>query len=145
MTDAQEPENGAPIEFNALRDTYYEATATASELARKLGFGGLALVWLFSGGGTQDARQVHIDGAFRWPAFLFVVALTLDLTQYIYRSAGFGFYQWYLEKYRSTKSEDRVLLPRTLNWPHLLLFWMKLAAVFVGYVMLLFELGDRLT
>jgi hypothetical protein len=131
-------------QFAEVRATYYEASGTTSELNRRLGFAAIALIWLFSGGGAGDARQVRIDDAFEVPALFVVISLGLDLLQYVWRSAAFGLWTWQRER-NGTREEDDVLVPRPLNWPTLSMFWTKVALMALAYLLLTLELASRLT
>jgi hypothetical protein len=131
--------------FADVRAAYYEASGTTSDLNRRLGFAAIALIWLFSGGGSNDARQVQIDRDFRLAALLVVVSLATDLAQYVWRTAALGAWTWRTERRTSAQDDDIVTLPRRLNWPTIGLFWLKLLFMAAAYVALSTELSSRLS
>jgi hypothetical protein len=61
-----------------------EATAKVSELARNLGLGAIAIVWIFKN--PEGAKVLLPAKILSWALFLAVSSLGLDLLQYIFRS-----------------------------------------------------------
>lgn len=121
--------------LQAYRDAYYEYSGKASDIARQLGFAGIAVIWLFKTNGAEDGYYTLDSDLFR-AGFLIVVALSLDLLQYVVSAAIWGIFTRHIEK-RGGKTTRMGQAPIYLNWPGLFFFWTKLAAVLVAYAVLL--------
>lgn len=117
---------------------YYVMSGAASNSARQLAFAGIAVVWILA----ADNNIVPVEYAnLRLPIFAFVLALALDLIQYV---AGTGMYwQFAREKERNNK-EKFTEFPRRLNIPSEIVFIGKVAAVIWGYGLLFWILGPIL-
>ncbi|MBN7796649.1 hypothetical protein [Parahaliea mediterranea] len=113
---------------------YYEArSATASNVARQSAFAGIALVWIFK---DQVGQEFALPMGLLYPTICMMVGLAADLMQYVVASAIWGFYCRIKEKEFDPDPNPEFRNPNWINWPALGLFWLKLAAVLVGYVLL---------
>jgi len=119
---------------------YETYTKAASEGARSLSFGGIAVVWLFK---AEQHGAIHLDRLVLSAGLCFVAALALDILHYICGVIVFQIFGNIRE--RKTSSAQNADNPRFLNWPLDLLFWAKLLAVVAGYVCLLVYLSGKLT
>ena len=136
------------ISLDEVRTTYYAATGKTSDIVRQLAFAGIAFIWVFSGGNVVSASHGHlaVPGDLENAGICFVIALALDLIQYAYRSAAFGIAQWNREKQEERdkqKKGQKYELPRPINYPTLACFWLKVAAIVVGYGFLAFGIATK--
>ena len=68
-----------------------EATGRASEIARNLGLGAIAVIWIFKN--PEHVKVFLPNKLLSWALFLAVCSLGLDLFQYIFRSVTlYNFY-----------------------------------------------------
>lgn len=111
---------------------YQKHSGKASDLVRQLAFAGLALVWLFK---TDKSGGVKLPANLLWPAGLIILALVLDLVQYTYASAAWGTFNRMVEKHY--RDDQEFGAPTWINWPTLICFWAKIAAVIAAYCLLL--------
>lgn len=122
------------MRLSDYRQTYYEFSGTASEVARKLAFAGIAFVWIFK---TSNGTTPGIPHELILPAGLLVLALALDLFQYVAATAIWGVFQWREEaKLRDINDDPELCSPRWFKWPQMILFILKLVAVCLCYVIL---------
>lgn len=117
------------MKLESYRSTYYELSGKASDVARQLSFAGIALIWIFK---LENAGPLSIPAPLIFPAALFVVALALDLSQYVFGALIWGAFSHYHER-KGKKDNQNVLAPVYFNWPALLCFWLKVATVLVAY------------
>lgn len=123
---------------------YEDRSRTAGDVARKLAFAGIAIVWIFSGGTPANARVIRIPHDLRWPAVLLTAGLAFDLLQYIWASFAWGFYHRYKEHKLGRGSEVDFGAPRPINYLTLIFFWAKLASVMAAYAIMVDYLARRL-
>ncbi|HBG06924.1 MAG: hypothetical protein A2075_12555 [Geobacteraceae bacterium GWC2_58_44] len=122
------------MKLSDYRETYYEFSGKASEVARKLAFAGIALVWIFK---TSDAPTPKIPKELILPTGLLVLTLVFDLFQYIAATAIWGVFQWYEERKLSDINDDPELsTPPCLKWPQNTFFGLKLISISMAYVLL---------
>jgi hypothetical protein len=125
------------MKLQDVRSTYYELSGKTSDLVRQLGFAGIALIWLFK---TDIAGQPRIPGALVVPGLLIVVALTLDLLQYVAGTLIWGMYNRQKERAGSSPEEEFTAHP-ALNWPTLVCFWGKVVLMSIAYALLILFLA----
>lgn len=136
------------LTLQQVRDTYYQATAKASDIARQLALAGIAFVWIFSGGNvvTDNNGHLHTTDTLLLVGLFLVIALAADLLQYLYRSAAFGVFQWRKEiDQQGGTAPGHFYLPRWINYPSIVLFWLKVGAVVVAYIFLGLELASKIS
>jgi len=119
---------------------YQDLSRTASEVARKLAFSGIALIWVFAPGQPSNPA---IPRGLLVPGILIVIGLALDLLQYISGTASWGVYAR-IQANSGRKASDTVKPPRWLNWPQNTAFWLKLASIVATYGLLLSFLTKKL-
>jgi hypothetical protein len=112
-----------------LRQAYYDLTAKVSDITRQLALAGIALVWLFK---SESHGRAEVPHALLLPATFAVIALALDLTQYLYASAAWGIFNR-LQERRDVSPEAEFSAPPAMNWPTLVFFWSKVAFVVLAY------------
>lgn len=119
--------------FKQLRDDYYSFSGKASDAARQLAFGGLAIVWFFH---TQQKTGIVLPAALFWPAIAFVLALGLDLFHYAAASLIWGAFTA-SKRNAGAEDDDVIEVPKPLNYPALICFSAKLVVLLWGYADLL--------
>lgn len=121
------------MKLKDAREAYDTFSWKASDIARQLGFAGLAIVWLSAIQGEEGARLPH---RLALATGLIVTSLALDLLQYLYGSVAWGIFHRYKEL--SGVGEDKEFTaPAKINWPTNGLFWLKQLPVLGAYALLL--------
>lgn len=81
------------------RGAYYEASGTASSIARQLALTAVAIIWLLAGGLSKDSR-IHLSLLLLWASLAVIGAIFFDLMQYLW--AGTAYAVW------ARRSEERL-------------------------------------
>jgi hypothetical protein len=115
------------------RETYYDLSAKASDIARQLSFAGIALIWVFRDGAPDPTSLPRV---LLLPTTLLIAALACDLLQYIIGTAVWGAFARHQEK-NGKKPDSALLAPGYFNWPALFFFWSKLVNVLAAYFLIL--------
>ena len=123
------------------REYYYFHTGKVSDIVRQLGLGAIAIVWLFRSG---DTTALAIPSELLTPLKLVVAGLALDLLQYAFGAALWGFFQWRKER-SGTRETGEFEAPDWINWPALVCFWLKVLAITYAYWFLLNYLANALS
>jgi hypothetical protein len=111
---------------------FYDHTGKASDIARQLSFAGLGIIWLFYKDKSVDTLVIEPD--LQLPVFIFVLALSLDLLQYVISSLTWGIWCGVAEKkLKGPKDNPDIEAPRLINCPGNVLFLLKIVAVIYGY------------
>ena len=113
--------------------TYRELTGQSSDIARKLNFSGIALIWVFRSSG--DGLPA-LPRALFLPAFFIVLSLGLDLLQYALGALFWGAFAR-VQELRGVEREAEFKAPSFLNWCAVGAFWSKLISIAVAYSLLL--------
>jgi hypothetical protein len=93
------------------------------------------------GSSVTIRSKLTIPSNLVWVGLLLAITLTIDLAQYLYRSAAFGLYGRYVENH--PKQFDGTL-PLWFNRPTIVCFIAKAASLAVAYVSLAWILADRI-
>lgn len=129
------------MKLEQYRGAYYEYSGKASDIARQLGFAGIALIWAFktnnSDGSFSLAPELLLAGA------LIVAGLSFDLLQYVVAAVIWGTYSRHKEK-QGIKSGSNLDAPRYFNWPGLAFFTLKIVSILSAYVVLFCFLWNQL-
>jgi hypothetical protein len=146
------------------RQIYYGATDSLSQVNRQLDFAGIGVIWILKTGESKVAA-IPFDQSLLLPLTAFVLAIALDLLQYIYKSAAWGIFHRIKEKTKEQPEQidkrHRHLFNRTgetgqfnsdfdfkapaaINWPTLVAFWGKVIFTVFSYTMLLRYLAGKL-
>jgi hypothetical protein len=129
------------VKLQDLRSAYYEFSGKASDIARTLALSAIAIVWIFKvegkDGSLRFARPLVIGAGGA------VLALSLDLLQYVWGALLWGGWARLKER-RGTRRDEEFRAPAWFNWPGLVFFWGKLAAILASYVVLLEYLAGKL-
>lgn len=122
------------MKLSDYRETYYEFSGKASEVARKLAFAGIALIWIFK---TSDVPTPKIPEELILPTGLLVLTLAFDLFQYVAATIIWGFFQWYEEKKLNDINDDPELSSHPcFKWPQNTFFGLKLMSISMAFVLL---------
>lgn len=128
------------MKLKDARENYYYYSQKTSEIVRQLGFAGIALVWVFKN--DVEGRQT-VPSELLPAALLIVIGLGVDLLQYVAGSLIWGIYNGLKER-AETKEGTEFLAPRPINWPTLVLFWVKTIMMIFAYIYILRFLVYRL-
>jgi hypothetical protein len=124
-----------------LAHRVYEArSGAASTICRQLGFAGIALIWAFR---VVDGENVAVPQVLLLPAALIVASLALDLFHYAVASAMWAIVGRVFELRENRGKLVPSRAPRWMNYPAVVLFWLKLAAMAAAYYLLLRYLAAR--
>jgi len=126
---------GAPT-LKDYRESYYSASVKASDIARQLGFAGIALIWIFQRTEKDVWDSYSLPEQLSLPTLFIVTSLILDLLQYVYKSAAWGWLQRRLELKHGPDITAEYIVSKYWNWPTLGFFWSKFLAVGIAYVLL---------
>jgi hypothetical protein len=137
------------LKLSASQDAYHEASATASEVVRKLAFAGIAFVWLLAGG--LQTSGVTLNSRLLTAGLGLLLALALDLSQYLWKTLAWGIWsrrselRLVRERASFPLSENEIgLAPgwfTTITW---WLFALKMAAIIFAYIFIAVELVGRI-
>lgn len=143
------------MKLREARDEANVLTSLLSNVSRQLLLAGVAVVWLFSGGGELDAREVDVPGDLEIALFVFVVGLGFDFLQYVGQAFGTRWHYWrknveYLAQRDALEERGEDYRDQPVDFPNWIprwatTFWaLKAAAVFAGYVLLIAAVGRKL-
>jgi hypothetical protein len=125
------------MKISQLKEEYYAASATVSELVRNLSFAGIAIIWVFKAG-KEESAGIPYDPTMKMPMLFLVAALACDLIQYLYKTAVWGClntHHW--NKIREGEDESKeVSISGLVNWLSVILFWAKGVLCITAYVLL---------
>ncbi len=122
------------MKLSDYRETYYEFSGKTSDIARKLAFVGIALVWIFK---TEAKPAPTIAQELHLPTVLLALTLTFDLLQYIAGTLIWGVFQWFEErKLADIKEDPELQTPPCFKWPQLFFFCLKLVTILWAYYLL---------
>jgi hypothetical protein len=135
------------MKLEDARKHYDYFSGKTSELTRQLAFAGIAIIWIFKTTGTGPVGQTPLlPTQFVLPLWLIVIALSLDFLHYLFGSISWGAYSWWQErKYNSSDASTGIEdSPGWINWPHLVVYWLKIVALLSGYGTLFFAMWKQL-
>ena len=121
------------MKLKDCRDSYYYNSERASDICRKLGFAGLALIWAFR---VTSSKGIIIPGNLRWAGGLLVGGLVLDFLQYIFGTVVWGAYHRCKEK-QNTPENKEFQAPNYINYPANTCFILKQVVIFVACLLLI--------
>lgn len=132
------------MKLSKAQDAYRDNSGTASTIARQIAFAGIGVVWVFNL--PTSHAQIAIPQELRFVVLLLVVCLALDLLQYVFASFIWGIFARILECRPQSRPVDdpEMDAPPYLNWPALVFFWGKLAALITAYIILAIFIVSRL-
>ncbi|MCH7772261.1 MAG: hypothetical protein IIA49_14810 [Bacteroidetes bacterium] len=118
--------------LNKYIKVYQDLTEKASDLTRKLAFGGIAIIWIFI---ISDSSGLKIPHQLTLPILFFASTLIFDLCHYIY--GGIAYYILYKLKSKKYQQNENVEKPKYLNIPMEIFYFLKLISVILGYIFLI--------
>jgi hypothetical protein len=129
------------MKLETVREAYQDFSGKASEIARYMGYAGLAVIWIFT---TElPANRGRVPTTLIPAAIAIVLGLALDFLQYAYGAAIWGWYGRKKEIARTPPNKE-FEAPAWYNWPTDILFWSKLVVMAVAYAFILAFLWGRL-
>lgn len=125
------------MKLKDTREAYETFTGKASDIARQLGFAGIAIIWLFRSDGKIPSELLPV-------AVLIIVGLAFDFLQYVYGSMVWGVYHH--RKSRQVKFDEnaKFTVPRIINMPTSFFFWGKVVSTGFAYIALGFFVAQQL-
>lgn len=132
------------MKLKTIREAYYGATGTLSELIRNISFAGIASIWILRGEPAESIKVLPPDLVL--PLMIFLLALFLDFLQYVYRSLIWGLYGWLQERKFADKGDETEVNdpPQAINWLNNLLIVAKCASLATACVYLACAAFQRL-
>lgn len=127
------------MKLKDCRENYYFNSGKTSDIVRQLGFAGIAIIWLFK---TEVAGLQIVPADLRIAVILIVLALLLDLLQYVSGTMIWGIYNRMKEKDGTTETEE-FRAPSKINWLTIFFFWAKTAFMAIAYLQLFKFLAAR--
>jgi len=119
------------MKLAGARENYEYFSGKLSEINRQLCFAGIAVVWIFATKSSEGGYALPEQLVF--PLKYFVASLVVDLFQYAYASAAWGYF--HRKKEKSGIGEDTEFgAPMYINWPTIAFFWLKVTLAFIGYL-----------
>lgn len=128
------------------RQRYEDASTQASQVMRQLALGGIAFIWLLSGG--LQGRIVEFSPRLLWAGVTLAASLCLDLSQYLYKTIRWA--RWFhVEEDRLQAGDDKKSVineeagtaPDKINYPTWTLWAAKMISLLAAYVLIFVELG----
>jgi flagellar biosynthesis protein FlhB len=115
-------------------DTFHEFTGLTSSVARQLMFSGIALIWIFKLG--KDGNYT-LSSELMIPVAILILALFLDLMQYVVGSIIWFFFYRYLEKNDNyTDTQENIKSSECFTYILNVFFIAKVLAVIIAYYFL---------
>lgn len=136
----------AQIKIRDLRDTFYDASGTLSDIIRQVSFVGIGVIWLFV---KIIDGKTFIEKQLVWGIGLFIGALLFDVLQYLYKSIVFGVKFRKEEKKFDDSVEDveenTTLLVPSINYFTWGCWGAKILLAIAGYTVLIVYLCNYIT
>ena len=115
-------------------NTFHEFSSLTSNVARQLMFSGIAFIWIFKIGKDGDYT---LSSDLMIPVIMLIVALFLDLMQYVVGSIIWFFFYRYLEKSENYNDEQEDIKSSEYFTYILNVFFVsKILAVLIAYYFL---------
>jgi hypothetical protein len=116
-----------------------QAASRASEILRNLGFGAIAVIWIFKNPDTS--KNLLPDRMLSWALLFAVISLSFDLFQYVFSAITlYHFYEGkeklYDDKKLSEEQISDVQCPEYIRYGADFFWWSKLGAIIVCYIII---------
>lgn len=118
------------MKLEEAKQAFYDASGTLSENVRKLAFAGIAIIWIFRVGNT--AANLAFPPSLLWPLIAFIIALIVDVAQYLYKSTTWWLYYAWKHK-QGIRDDGDVNPPGVINFFTGVFFYVKVACVTYAY------------
>jgi len=122
-------------------NNFFRHTSKSSDVARQLGFAGIAIIWIFT---NKDSSQIIIDKDLLVAGLIILFGLSLDALQYLYLSIAWHVFTSSKEnslqvegKDSSNINDETFLAPQNINFFGHLCFYGKNSAILISYIFLL--------
>lgn len=122
------------MNLKTVRDSYDTYSSKASDIARQLGFAGIAVVWIFR---YQAEESLALPVDLRLPLALLVLGLAVDFLHYVTSAAIWGIYGRHREKQLGGENDREFVTSPKINWPGIFFFWTKITLISAAYFLLL--------
>lgn len=133
------------IKVGDIRDAFFKASGTLSNINRQIAFAGIGIVWIF----VEVKTNIIIDKFLAKAIVGFIVSFILDISQYAYKSILFQIFLRYYE-ITAKKKDQKNILEKTVeyhngwNVPTWIFFAFKVIATIIGYKYILLFLINRI-
>lgn len=127
-----------PTILDRADEAYQRRSSSASSVCRQLCFAGIAVIWAYR---VFDDGRYFVPIRLAIPSALIVAALAVDLLQYTLATLLWGGFRRMIE--RKIKRRPAIApteAPAWINWPAVVLFWLKIVLAIVAYVFILIYL-----
>jgi hypothetical protein len=115
--------------LDSAREAYESLSGKASEVARQLSFGAIALIWIFRAG---NERAFTLDRSLSRAALLVFLSLACDFLQYL-TSATIWFVYFRCKEKQGIEPDDDFRANERLAWPGWVFFYLKSALILTAY------------
>lgn len=129
----------AKSKLSEYKEDYYLFTGKLSDINRQIAFAGIAIIWIFK---ETDGPLISVDSQLVLAAILIILALALDMVQYIYQSIAWSIF--YTKKNKKCVSEDDLIESSPwMNVPSWIFFSFKVLFVIFAYVIIICFLKNK--
>lgn len=121
------------MKLSEIRKSYEDLTGKLSDINRQLCFTGFGIIWIFN----KTSNELSVPQDLYLPAVWLILALFIDVLQYVYSSIAWAIY--YTSKRKDDKNDDEVEVNENtiINYPTWGLFILKIIAMCIGF----FQIG----
>ena len=121
------------MKLSEIRKSYEDLTGKLSDINRQLCFTGFGIIWIFN----KTSNELSVPQDLYLPAVWLILALFIDVLQYVYSSIAWVIY--YTSKRKDDKNDDEVEVNENtiINYPTWGLFILKIIAMCIGF----FQIG----
>jgi hypothetical protein len=117
------------VTLKDVRDAYEAFSGKASDIVRQLALAGIGIAWLFR---STSAGADRVDPKLINASFFIVIALGLDLLQYLVATTIWLCYFRYKERH-GAKLDTEFDAPPSFSWPSYTFFYLKSVALLIAY------------
>jgi hypothetical protein len=120
---------------------YFSYVKQTSDIVRQMGLAGIALIWASK---IEGKSNFTIEPAMISAGIFLLIGLACDLLQHIAGTAIWAIFARLKEISSMTTDSPDFYVPTKINWPTILLFWLKIISVLTGYALIITYLIRRL-
>ena len=126
------------MKIDQVRSNADYATGKVSDLSRQFNLAGIAIIWIFLVG--TDSGGLAYNGEIIYPLACFVIALVVELSQYIYSAIAWKRAGDAMDKNNQSQHD----IGKSINTIAYVLFWTKVVLVLVGYFFIFINIGSEI-
>ena len=117
------------MKLSEIRKTYEDLTGKLSDINRQLCFTGFGIIWIFN----KTSNELSVPQELYIPAIWLIIALFIDVIQYVYSSIAWAVY--YTKKRKNNANDNEVDVDENtkINYPTWCLFILKIIAMCIGF------------